>query len=109
MLTIDGNGQSDIVAVFITVNETKAAIIKMVESFKAANPLWVNTHVIMCDKDLLEQDVFHTKFPAASVLICLFHVLRSFRREVTCDKVSLRRSCFETYYQTCVLQIRVGI
>ena len=39
MLTIDGNGQNDIVTVFITANETKVAIMKMIESFKAANPL----------------------------------------------------------------------
>ena len=38
MLTIGGNGQSDTVAVFITADETKYAITKMVESFKAAKP-----------------------------------------------------------------------
>jgi len=90
MLTIDGNGQSDIVAVFITANETKCAITKMVESFKAANRDWVDTRVIISDKDFLERDVFRAEFPNASVLICLFHVLRSFRREVTCEKLGLR-------------------
>ena len=90
MLTIDGNGQSDIVAVFITADETKCAITKMVESFKAVNPPWVDTHVIISDKDFLECDVFRAEFPNASVLICLFHVLRSFRREVTCEKLGLR-------------------
>lgn len=70
-------------------NETKVAIMKMVESFKAANPLWANTCVVISDKDFLEQDVFHTEFPAVSVFLCLSYVLRSFRREVTSNKLDL--------------------
>ena len=62
MLTIDGNGLSDIVAGFITADETKCAITKTVESFKASNPRWVDTHVIISDKDFLEHDVFRAKF-----------------------------------------------
>ena len=89
MLTINGNGQSDIVAVFITANETKVAIMKMIESFKTANSLWIKTCVVISDNDFLERDVFNTEFPAESVLLCLFHGLRSFRREVTCDKLGL--------------------
>ena len=45
--------------------------------------------MVISDKDFLEQDVFHTKFPAASVILSLFYVMRSFRREVTCDKLDL--------------------
>ena len=45
--------------------------------------------VIMADKDISERDVLKRCFPNASVLICLFHTLRSFRREVTCDKMGI--------------------
>ena len=38
---IDGNGQSEIVMLFITALETEDAISKMVETFKMCNPNWV--------------------------------------------------------------------
>ena len=50
MLTIDGNGQSDIVAMFITANEAKVAVMKMIESFKGADSLWVKTCVVNLKK-----------------------------------------------------------
>ncbi|KAK7502609.1 hypothetical protein BaRGS_00006184 [Batillaria attramentaria] len=37
----------------------------------------------MADKDWTERGVIHDEFPEAALLICLFHTLRSFRREVT--------------------------
>ena len=43
----------------------------------------------MSDKDFIERAVFSTEFPQATLLICLFHTLRSMRREVTCDKLGL--------------------
>lgn len=43
----------------------------------------------MSDKDFTERTVFLTEFPQASLLISLFHTLRSMRREVTCEKLGL--------------------
>ena len=40
MLVIDGNGQSEIVSLFLTSLETKAAITDMINAFKSANPSW---------------------------------------------------------------------
>ena len=90
MLVVDGNGQSEIVMVFITAIETEIAINNLVQSFKANNPQWKETKVIMTDKDLNSRAVFRQEFPTASLYICLFHVLRSFRREITCEKLGLR-------------------
>ena len=90
MLVVDGNGQSEIVMVFITAIETEIAINNLVQSFKANNPQWKETKVIMTDKDLNSRAVFRQEFPTASLHICLFHVLRSFRREITCEKLGLR-------------------
>ena len=90
MLVIDGNGQSEIVMVFITMLETEIAITKVVQSFEANNPRWVDTKVIMTDKDFTERVVFRQEFPTASLLICLFHAMRSFKREITCEKLGLR-------------------
>ena len=43
----------------------------------------------MADKDIGERDVLKQSLPDASVLICLFHTLRSFRREITCEKMGI--------------------
>ena len=60
MFTTDCNGQNDIVAVFFTATGTKVAIIKMVESFKAANTLGIKAHI--SDKDFLKWGVFILSF-----------------------------------------------
>ena len=90
MLVIDGNGQSEIVSLFLTSLETKAAITNMINAFKSANPSWSKVGVVITDKDFTERVVFNEEFPEASLHICLFHALRSFRREVTCDKLGIR-------------------
>lgn len=37
---------------------------------------------IMTDKDLTERTILKDEFPTAHPLLCLFHTLRSFKREV---------------------------
>ena len=44
----------------------------------------------MTDKDMVDRDVIKEKIPHAAFLICLFHVLKTFRREVTCDKMGIQ-------------------
>ena len=88
MMCIDGNGQGEIV-LFLTMMKTEEAITKMVQTFKCTNPKWECTKFVMSDKDFNERAVLKKEFPNASLHICLFHVLRSFRREVTTDKLSI--------------------
>lgn len=90
MMSIDGNGQGEIVFVFLTAVETEQVIMEMVQSFKRANPRWTETKVVMSDKDFNERSVFRKEFPDAALHICLFHTLRSFRREITTEKMSIR-------------------
>ena len=90
LMSIDGNGQGEIILVFLTQLETEAALSKMVQAFKLHNPKWKETRVIMSDKDFNERSVFRKEFPDAVLHLCLFHTLRSFRREVTCDKLGIR-------------------
>ncbi len=89
-LAIDGNGQSEIVGIFITALETEVAITKMVQVFKCSNSCWSMTEVVVTDKDFNERTVFRKEFPKSSLLLCLFHTLRSFRREITCEKLQIR-------------------
>lgn len=54
IMVIDGNGQSEIVAIFLTSSETKQAITDMVHAFKQANPKWPSIGVVITDKDFTE-------------------------------------------------------
>ena len=60
MLVVDSNGQSEIVATFLTAVETEEAISKMVQVFKTHNPNWSQTRVVVSDKDFTERAVFKT-------------------------------------------------
>lgn len=103
MLVEDGNGQSEIAAVFLLMEETGQSIKSMVGIFKKHNPEWEATRVLMADKDMTERDVLAAEFPSAELLICLFHTFRSFRREVVVDKMGItsgqRSMCLELLQQ----------
>ena len=86
-LVEDGNGESEIVALFMVTSENADSIKKMAMIFKKHNSNWKKTStIIISDK---ERDVFKSEFPQASILICLFHVLRTFRREITSEKLGI--------------------
>lgn len=99
MLCEDSNGQSEIVAACLLVIEDADSMTWMVETFKKLNPEWRKVRVVMADKDIGERDIIKRCLPDASVVICLFHVLRSFRREITCEKMGItsgqRSLCLE--------------
>ena len=61
----------------------------MLEFFKERNAAWEAICVIMTDKDLTERDVLARSFPQAQLLICLFHTFRSFRREISVEKIGI--------------------
>lgn len=99
LLCVDGEGLSEIVGMFILAEETKAVIEAAVDVFKKFNPSWSDTKVVMSDKDFSEREAFTKCFPGASLNICLYHTLRSFRREITCEKMGIssdeRYRCLE--------------
>ena len=88
MLVVDCNGQSEIVASFLTAIETEEAITKMVQMFKTYNPKWSQTRVVVSDKDFTERAIFKKEFPTASLLSCLFHTLRTLKMEVSCENLA---------------------
>lgn len=47
MMIVDSNGQSEIIATFLTVFETEEAITKMVRAFKSHNSNWPQTKVVI--------------------------------------------------------------
>ena len=89
LLCEDSNGTSEIVFVCLLVKEDHESIIWMMETFKKRNEFWYKIGVVMADKDIGERDAVKSALPTASVLICLFHALRTFRREVSCEKLGI--------------------
>ena len=54
ILIVDGNGQSEIVGLYLTSLETREAISEMVRWFKIPNPPWKSTRVILTEKDFFQ-------------------------------------------------------
>lgn len=73
----------------LLVTEDANSMTWMMETFKKHNVNWNKIRVIMADKDIGERDVLKQCMPNSSVLICLFHALRSFRQEITCEKMGI--------------------
>lgn len=87
LLIEDGNGLSEIVAIWLIADESGPTIQSMADLLIKHNPCTKYIKVVMADKDFNEREVFAKAFPRASLLICLFHTLRTFRREVTVEKM----------------------
>ena len=103
MLAEDGNGQSEIVCAFLLLEETEASLSTVVGIFKEQNPAWESVRVLMTDKDITEREVLAGSFPGAELLICLYHTFRSFRREISSEKMGItsgqRNMCLESLQQ----------
>ena len=59
----------------------------------------MNSRIVMADKDINERHVIKDVLPHLRVLICLFHSLRTFKREISTEKMSInggeREACLE--------------
>jgi zinc finger SWIM domain-containing protein 3 len=103
MLCEDSNGASEIIAVCLLASEDIDSMRWMLEIFKERNDKWNYIRVVMADKDIKERHVIKELLPDTSVLICLFHTLRTFRREITCEKMGItsgqRTTCLDTIQQ----------
>ena len=55
LLVKEGNGQSEIAAVFLLLEESQLSILATVEAFKKHKSKWISVRVIMFDKDLTER------------------------------------------------------
>ena len=98
LLAIDGHSLSEIVGLFIVAEETGVTIESAVEYFKKHNSAWERTKLVISDKDFTDRNVFR-KCPGVVLQICLLHTLRTFKREITMDKMSImsgeRNRCLE--------------
>ena len=89
MLNVDGNGESEIICFWLVAKEDKETIGALMDTFKEKNGKWSSVQVIMADKDMTERDVLTKKLPYADILICLYHTLKSFRGEISIEKMGI--------------------
>lgn len=92
LMSIDGNGESEIVCLWIVQSEDKSTLTNLLVEFKKHNESSSLIQCVMTDKDITEQDVIREQLPQAALVICLFHTLRTMRREVSCEKLGISQS-----------------
>ena len=89
MLTVDSNGESEVAVAFIVTNEEEQTIRSMIQTFKEHNRAWEQVKVALTDKDMVERKTLTSEMPAISFLICLLHVMRTFKRKITTEKMDI--------------------
>lgn len=83
---VDGNGETEIVSIAICRSESKVIVEFILSCFKELNTNWKNVKCVIGDKDFADREVYKEKFNNVALQICLFHVLRTFNREITTAK-----------------------
>ena len=86
LICMDSNGESEVIALAFVQHEDKETLAWIAESFVERNQKSCEVKCIMTDKDITERETLKTYFPDANLLICTFHALRNFKREVTYKK-----------------------
>ena len=97
MLCVDGNGASQLAMICLTVSETQETITKMIQTFKKHNPAWQQVRFAMTDKDMVERSVIKSDMPQVELGLCLFHRLRSFKREATTSKMGISEESHDLF------------
>ena len=82
-------GDSELADTWIVQNDDRETIDTMTKKFKEDNTACESVLVFMADEDMMERDVFQIQLPRASLLFCLFHTLRTFRRLIRTHKIGI--------------------
>lgn len=91
-LCVDGNGETEIISIFLAQSESCLSVGAMVDIFQEFNKAWTATRVIIGDKDFSDRKIYAEKFPKAVLQICLYHVLVNFSREITTSKRNITKA-----------------
>jgi zinc finger SWIM domain-containing protein 3 len=95
----DSNGDTHIVGVGALYEENAPSVKWLVETFQKHNPEISTTRLVMADKDINERDVIKEILPHVKVMICLFHSLKTFKREINTEEMNItiaeKNTCLE--------------
>ncbi|KAG1679016.1 Protein FAR-RED IMPAIRED RESPONSE 1 [Nymphon striatum] len=93
ILAVDGNMESEIVAVWFLAQENREILSHMLCFFKKANSAGCEQiKVVMADKDIAGREVISEELPNAQLLVCLYHTMRNFRRDVSTVSMGISAS-----------------
>ena len=88
LMSVDGNGNGQVVAHALISNESKAMITKFLSIFVENNPLEVaKTELVLEDKDFTEIGAIEETMPNVSIHLCMWHVLCAMRHRVNQEKL----------------------
>lgn len=82
IMLIDGNGESQIVALFILKSENYNIVSQMLNKFKAINANYDQIKVVLSDKNFADRRAHSECFPDAQLQLCIFHVMQAWKREI---------------------------
>ena len=85
----DSNGSTEIAGMGLLMTEDAASVRWLMEKFIERNPESAKTRIVMADKDINERDIIKELLPEAQILICLFHTLKSFRKELSMENMKI--------------------
>lgn len=86
LMIVDGNGETQIVGLFLVDSENIETMSGLLEIFIAENVNSNSTEIIMVDKNAANMASFRQVFPNAQIHLCIFHVQQIFQREITTRK-----------------------
>ena len=74
---------------FLFIREEESLLTTVINQFKLLNKKWQDVNVILTHKVVSERNVLGKPMPQANLQLCMFHVLRNFRREVSVEKLGI--------------------
>lgn len=89
MVIIDGNGESQIGALFLLKSENYLIVKQMLEKFKSLNPAHEKIKTVLSDKSFADRKAYAECFPNAQLQLCIFHVIQAWIREISASKMNI--------------------
>ncbi|XP_074699356.1 zinc finger SWIM domain-containing protein 1 [Strix aluco] len=75
-------GMARVVHLAIPRDESAGSLARMYETFRAFNPAWAKTRLILVSPGLPEESVLAQAFPAAEVQLSIFHLCKRLKQQI---------------------------
>ncbi|GMF34450.1 unnamed protein product [Phytophthora fragariaefolia] len=82
LMAHDTFGKGQFVQHALLQNERWPTLLTALEQFKSNTPAWIKLKCVLVAKAFTEMSVLQTPFPGVTMLLCQFHVLKYFRKEI---------------------------
>lgn len=89
LMVLDGNGDSQIVALFIIDSENIETMAAMLQLFRENNANCEKTEIIMVDKGAANIASFNDVYPNAQIHLCVFHIQQIFQRQISVKDMNI--------------------